>query len=183
MLSMFNTEKRQEKKIRKNVIQESNIIAQRSAELREKIPEETNHPIVDDVKCEGSKLAGGGALLLGKLDNLGALEKPAKKQELKTIKQQAFRYSKDVKAWNTRAITSLQMQEHGYLNMMVSPAQSGATTRNNSASTSSSTANEPYVHPANYWDCDLVDKINAAGKTPPVTLIRNRTTESEPDVY
>ncbi|KAK7692279.1 hypothetical protein QCA50_003904 [Cerrena zonata] len=183
MLSMFSTDTRQEKKIRKNVIQESNTVAQRSAELREKIPEETDHPIVGKIKRDGSKLAGGGALLLGRLDALGTLEKPAKKQELKNLKAEAIQYKGEVAKWDKKAITSLQMQEHGYLNMMVSPAQSGATTQTNSASTSSSTVNEPYVHPANYWDWALVDKINETGKTPPVTLIKHRTGESEPDVY
>ncbi|KAK7692271.1 hypothetical protein QCA50_003896 [Cerrena zonata] len=177
MLSIFNTDKQQEKIIRNKVTQKSNIVVQRSTELRDKIPENTNHPIVDKVRRDGSNLAGGGALLLDKLDALSTLEKPAKKQELKTLKVKADKYCKDVVTWDRNAITSLQMQEFGYLNMMVSPAQSSATTRNNSASTSS-TVDEPYVHPANYWDCDLVDKINEAGKTPPVRLISNRAGES-----
>ncbi|KAK7692259.1 hypothetical protein QCA50_003884 [Cerrena zonata] len=179
MLSIFNRDKHQEKIIRQGVTENSSLVAQRSAELRDNIPKETNHPTLNAVKDAGSKLAEEGDLLLEKLDNLSALKKPAKKLKLKTLKVEGIQYSKDVATWDTAAITSLQSHKFGYL----TPSMSGATTRNNSASTSSSTVNEPYVHPANYWDWALVDKINEAGKTPPVKLIRNRTTESEPDIY
>ncbi|KAK7692242.1 hypothetical protein QCA50_003867 [Cerrena zonata] len=58
----------------------------------------------------------------------------------------------------------------------------GISPPSENTSPSTSTVNEPYEHPANYWDWALVDKINEAGKTPPVTLIRNRTGKSEPDI-
>ncbi|KAK7692293.1 hypothetical protein QCA50_003918 [Cerrena zonata] len=167
MLSIFSRDKKQEKTMRQGVTENSCLVAQRSAELRDNIPKEADHPILNRVKNTGFKLAEEGDLLLERLDDLSALKKPAKKLELKTLKLETTRYSKDVARWDTDAITSLQSHKIGYLD----PTMSGTTTRNN----------EPYVHPANYWDCDLVDKINATGKTPPVTLIRNRTTES--DVY
>ncbi|KAK7692254.1 hypothetical protein QCA50_003879 [Cerrena zonata] len=178
MLLLFDREKQQEKDLRKKVTRNSNIVVQRSTELREEIPEVTDHPILNELKREGSELAEEGDELLERLGELKTLKKPVKKAQLKTLIKHAGRYSQDVAEWDTKAITSIQSHKLGYL----TPVMSGATTRNNSASTSSSTVNEPYVHPANYWDCDLVDKINAAGKTPPVTLIRNHTGESEPDV-
>ncbi|KAK7692288.1 hypothetical protein QCA50_003913 [Cerrena zonata] len=175
MLSLFDREKQQEKDLRKKVTRNSNIVVQRSTELREEIPEATDHPILNEIKHEGSKLAEEGDELLEKLGELRTLKKPVKKAQLKTLILDADLYSRDVKTWDTKAITSIQSHKLGYL----TPAMSGATTRNNSTPTSSSTVDEPYVHPANYWDCDLVDKINAAGKTPPVTLIRNRAGESD----
>ncbi|KAK7692265.1 hypothetical protein QCA50_003890 [Cerrena zonata] len=180
MLSLFDREKQQEKNIRKQVTKESNLITKRSAEIHDQIPEELDHPVLEKVKNEGSKLVEEGDELLEKLGELKTLEKPFKKRELNTLKLEANRYSKGVAKWDKKAIASLDSHRLGYL---TSPAQSGATTRNNSASTSSSTANEPYVHPANYWDVALVDRINEAGKTPPVTLIKKRAGESEPDVY
>ncbi|KAK7677255.1 hypothetical protein QCA50_019756 [Cerrena zonata] len=168
MFSMFNVDKYQEKTIRKKVTKETDLITKRSAEIRDKIPKEIDLPILTEIKGEGSGLAEEGDSLLRRLNELRVLEKPTKKVQLKTIKSEAVQYYKDVALWDTKAITSLEMHEHGFLNMMMS--------QNNSASTSSSTINEaPYVHPANYWDCDLVDKINAAGKTPPVTARENRS--------
>ncbi|KAK7681803.1 hypothetical protein QCA50_015150 [Cerrena zonata] len=182
MLSLFNREKQQEKSLRKQLIKESNFITQMSAEIRDKIPEQTDHPLLNKVMREGPTLAEGGDSLLERLDDLSALEKPCKKLELKTLKRDATRYSVDVTTWSQHAKKSLRLQDLGHLNMTMSPTQSGATTRNNSASTSSSTINETYVHPVKYWDWALVDKINASVKTRPANLTSDRTNELGSDV-
>ncbi|KAK7681808.1 hypothetical protein QCA50_015155 [Cerrena zonata] len=182
MLSMFNGDKKQEKNIRKQVTEEASLIAQRSAEIDDKIPKETDHPLLNDVKHEGSQLAEGGDLLLERLDTLSTLKKPFKKFHLGALIEDADQYSKDVAIWNNKAKTSIDLHNIGYLNTMMSPTQSGATTRNNSASSSSSTINETYVHPATYWDWALVDKINASVKTRPANLTSDRTNELGSDV-
>lgn len=53
--NMFNRDKKQEKTIRQGVTENSSLVAQRSAELRNEIPAEMDHPILNAVKDAGSK--------------------------------------------------------------------------------------------------------------------------------
>ncbi|KAK7692256.1 hypothetical protein QCA50_003881 [Cerrena zonata] len=86
----------------------SNLVTQRSSKIRDKIPEEIDHPILNTVKEKSSnRLTKEGDLLCKKLDNLHTLEKPPKKLELKSLKAEANVYSEEVTAWDQKAIDGL----------------------------------------------------------------------------
>ncbi|KAK7696360.1 hypothetical protein QCA50_001014 [Cerrena zonata] len=156
MLSLSDRDNRHD-----NTIQKQGT--EKFSEIRDKIPEETDYPILNEIKNEKSTLAEEGDLLRKRLDDPCALEKPINQPQLDTPEVDSE--PKDIAARDTETITSLQ-----------------STTRNNSTSTFPSFFDETYIHPATYWDWALVDKINASGKDRPKSLNSDRMGESGSNV-